>query len=100
MKEIVILGGPNGAGKTTTARVLLPEFFHLNSFLNADDVARYLAPWNVESAALAAGRLLVERMRALVQEGKSFALESTLSGKSYIPMLKDCRANGWRVALY
>jgi predicted ABC-type ATPase len=100
VKEIVILGGPNGAGKTTTARVLLPEFFHLNSFLNADDVARYLAPWNVESAALAAGRLLVERMRALVQEGKSFALESTLSGKSYIPMLKDCRANGWRVALY
>ncbi len=100
MKEIVILGGPNGAGKTTAARVLLPEFFHLNPFLNADDMARDLAPWNVEWAALAAGRLLIERMRDLVREGRSFALESTLSGKSYLPMLKDCRAGGWRVALY
>jgi predicted ABC-type ATPase len=100
MKEIVLIGGPNGAGKTTTARVLLPEFFHLYPFLNADDIARDLAPWNVESAALAAGRVLIERMRVLVRGGESFALESTLSGKSFIPILKDCRANGWRVSLY
>ncbi|MGD0732569.1 MAG: AAA family ATPase [Terracidiphilus sp.] len=100
MKEIVILGGPNGAGKTTAARVLLPEFFRLYPFLNADDIARDLAPENVESAALAAGRLLIERMRALVREGESFALESTLSGKSYLPLLKGCRDNGWRIGLY
>jgi predicted ABC-type ATPase len=100
MKEIVLLGGPNGAGKTTTARVLLPEFFHLHPFLNADDIARDLAPWDVESAALAAGRVLIERMQALVRDGESFALESTLSGKSYVPLLKDCKTNGWRVTLY
>ena len=100
MNEIVILGGPNGAGKTTAARVLLREFFHLHPFLNADDIARNLSPNNVESAALAAGRLLIERMRTLVRDGESFALESTLSGKSYIPLLRDCRANGWRVSLY
>ena len=100
MKEIVLIGGPNGAGKTTTARVLLPEFFHLHPFLNADDIARDLAPWDVESAALSAGRILIERMHSLVRNGESFALESTLSGKSYIPLLKDCRANGWSIALY
>jgi predicted ABC-type ATPase len=38
VKEIVILGGPNGAGKTTAARVLLPEFFDLHPFLNADEL--------------------------------------------------------------
>lgn len=67
----MILGGPNGAGKTTAARVLLPEFMELYRFLNADDIARALAPWDVESAAMAAGRLLIERMRALVREGGS-----------------------------
>lgn len=56
-KEIIILGGPNGAGKTTTARILLPEFFELHPFLNADDIARDLAPWDVESAAMKAGRI-------------------------------------------
>ena len=96
----MILGGPNGAGKTTAARVLLPEFLHLHPFLNADDIARDLAPWDVESVAMAAGRILIERMRALVRDGKSFAIESTLSGKSYIPLLKDCSSNGWRVSLY
>ncbi len=52
MKEIVILGGPNGAGKTTAARVLVPEFFDLHEFLNADDIARELSPDNVDLAAL------------------------------------------------
>jgi len=100
VNDILLIGGPNGAGKTTTARVLLPKFFAQYPFLNADDIARDLAPWDVESAALAAGRILIERMRSMVRDGKSFALESTLSGKSYIPLLKDCSDNGWRVSLY
>ncbi len=99
MKEIVILGGPNGAGKTTAARVLLPDFFRLHEFLNADDIARNLAPWDVESVAFAAGRLLIERMRALVRDGESFALESTLSGKSYLHLLEQCKRSGWRMTL-
>ena len=99
-KDIVVLGGPNGAGKTTAARILLPEFFKLHPFLNADDLARDIAPENVESAAMAAGRLLIERMRTFVREGRSFAMKTTCFGKSYIPMLKDCKANGWRVSLY
>jgi predicted ABC-type ATPase len=100
MKDIVILGGPNGAGKTTAARVLLPEFFDLHPFLNADDFAREISPGNVESAALAAGRILIERMRALAREGKSFAFETTLSGKTLIPLLKACKADQWRISLY
>jgi predicted ABC-type ATPase len=99
MKEIVILGGPNGAGKTTAARVLLPEFFNLHPFLNADEIARRLSPADVEAAAFAAGREMIKKMRALVRDGGSFAFETTCSGKSYIPMLEDCRAMGWRVSL-
>jgi predicted ABC-type ATPase len=100
MKEVVILGGPNGAGKTTAARVLLPKFFSLRPFLNADDIARDLAPGNAESAAFAAGRLLIEHMWTLVHDGQSFALETTCAGRSYIPLLKECKAKGWRVSLF
>ncbi len=99
MKEIVILGGPNGAGKTTAARVLLPEFFEIHEFLNADDIARQISPDNVDLAALAAGRLLIERMRAAVREGQSFALETTCSGKSYLKLLEQCKRDGWRIKM-
>jgi predicted ABC-type ATPase len=99
VKEIVILGGPNGAGKTTAARVLLPDFLELHPYLNADDIAHDLAPWNVESAALAAGRLMIEQMRALVEDGQSFAFETTCSGKSYLRLLQQCKRDGWRITL-
>jgi len=79
---------------------LLPEFFRTYQFLNADEIAREISPENVEAAAFASGRLLVERMRRYVNDGESFALETTCAGKSYIPTLKACRTNGWKVSLY
>lgn len=99
MKEIVIFGGPNGAGKTTVARVLLPEFFGLHEYLNADEIARAISPRNVEIAAFAAGRRMIERMREFVSQGRSFAFETTCAGKSYLPMLERCKREGWRIRL-
>lgn len=99
VKDILLLGGPNGAGKTTASRVLLPEFFTENEFLNADEIARRIAPEAPESAALAAGRELIERMHRLVSEGRSFALETTCSGKSYLRFLSNCKQDGWRIRL-
>lgn len=99
LKEIVIIGGPNGAGKTTAARVLLREFLELHPYLNADEIARELRPEDVDSAAFAAGRKLIEKMRALVAEGQSFALETTCSGKSYLRLLESCKQDGWRITL-
>jgi predicted ABC-type ATPase len=93
LKEIVILGDPNGAGKTTAARILLPTFFGLHPFLNADEIARRLSPGDVENAAFAAGRVMIQEMRALVRNKQSFAFETTCAGKSYIPMLNECRVD-------
>lgn len=99
VKDLVIIGGPNGAGKTTAARVLLTEFLDLHAFLNADDIARTLAPGNVESVALAAGRLMIERMRAHVRDGQSFALETTCASRFYLRLLQQCKRDGWHITL-
>ncbi|HKN22911.1 MAG TPA: AAA family ATPase [Terracidiphilus sp.] len=98
-REILVVGGINGAGKTTAARILQPEFFEKYEFLNADEIARSISPQNVEAAALAAGRVLIARMRESISEGTSFGLETTCSGKSYLRLLNQCKAEGWRVIL-
>jgi predicted ABC-type ATPase len=99
LKEIVILAGPNGAGKTTAARKLLPKFTEIREFLNADEFARRIAPDSVGSAAFAAGRMLLKRMHELVDRNVSFGLETTLSGKSYVRLLKGCKQAGWRITV-
>jgi predicted ABC-type ATPase len=99
-KDIFIIGGPNGAGKTTAARKFLPPILLETAFLNADEIAREIAPHHPESAALAAGRILLDRLRGFVREGSSFALETTCAGKSYISLLRQCSEEGWRIFLY
>jgi predicted ABC-type ATPase len=99
VKDIVILGGPNGAGKTTAARALLPQELDISEFVNADEIARGLSPFNAEGAALAAGRLMLERMRNLVRVGQSFAFETTCSGRNYLNLIRQCKVEDWRVTL-
>ena len=56
-----------------------------------------LSPFNVDSVALKAGRLMLERIDELVLAEKSFAFETTCAGKSHAKWLRRCRAGGWRV---
>jgi len=99
MKDIVILGGPNGAGKTTAAPFVVPRELGIREFVNADEIARGLSPFNAEGAALAAGRLMIDRMRMLVREGQSFAFETTCSGRAHAGWLRACKTDGWRITL-
>jgi len=98
-KDIIILGGPNGAGKTTAAKELLPKELGIREFVNADEIARGLSPFNAAGVAVAAGRVMLKRMRDLVDAGESFAFETTCAGQTHIPLLRRCRADGWRVTL-
>lgn len=98
-KEIFILGGANGAGKTTAARVLLPSKLRANTYINADEIARRIAPRSPESAALAAGRVMLRQIGDLIAAGTSFAFETTCAGRSYVRLLEDCRRDGWKVSL-
>src|SRR5262245_17877790 len=98
-KDVVMIGGPNGAGKTTAATTLLPKELPIREFVNADEIARGLSPFNPEGSALAAGRLMIERINELIGRGESFAFETNCSGRAHVQTLLRCREAGYRLTL-
>ncbi|MDX2145030.1 MAG: hypothetical protein SFV19_16875 [Rhodospirillaceae bacterium] len=99
MTDVVVIAGPNGAGKSTTAARLLPRDLRIFEFVNADEIARGISPYNPDGNAFAAGRVMLARIRELADMGESFAFETTLSGLGYVRYLKQCRAQGYRLTL-
>jgi len=99
MPHLYIIAGPNGAGKTTAAMTLLPEYLHVREFVNADEIARGLSPFNVEGVAMEAGRIMLERLNALLQENKDFAFETTMASKTFVSFIRRAQAKGYKVHL-
>jgi predicted ABC-type ATPase len=98
-KKIVIIAGPNGAGKTTFAREFLPNEAGCPVFVNADLIAAGIAPFQPESVAFRAGRVMLEEISRHVTNGRSFAFETTLSGLTYARMIDDWRKRDYSVKL-
>jgi len=99
MKNLYIITGPNGAGKTTLSYTILPEIFECEDFVNADEIARGLSPFNAEKAAIKAGRLMLERISELLEKGESFAFETTLSTRSYVNLINRAKDKGYEIIL-
>ncbi|GMV89520.1 MAG: hypothetical protein AMXMBFR81_24510 [Chthonomonas sp.] len=99
MSSVVLIAGPNGAGKTTFARHFLKVHPQFGQFVNADIMAQGLSPSSPESAAIAAGRLIISTVDALAEGGESFVLETTLSGGWLDARVEDWRAKGCEIGL-
>lgn len=99
MPNLFIVAGPNGAGKTTYVRRFLPQEMRCREFVNADLIAAGLSPFAAEQAAFEAGRIMLRRLRELAAQQMDFSFETTLSGRSYAPLLKAWRAAGYRIRL-
>jgi predicted ABC-type ATPase len=95
----IIIAGPNGAGKTTFAKSYLVQDADIINFLNADYIATGLSPLKPERAARAAGRILLEELERLTRARESFALESTLSGRTYIDLITKWKKLGYRIEI-
>lgn len=100
MPTLYILAGPNGAGKTTAAYNLLPEVFKTVEFVNADEIARGLSPFNVDSVTFQAGRIMLERLEQLIKEKKSFAFETTLSGIIYLKFIRLAKLLNYEIIFF
>jgi predicted ABC-type ATPase len=97
---IYLIAGCNGAGKTTFAKQFLPHEVKCLNFLNADLIAQGLSPLNTQAAAIKAGRLLLAEFRRFVSRRETFALESTLSGTTYLKLLKSAKRQGFQIYLH
>ncbi len=96
---MIVFAGPNGAGKTTHAEHIL-RALGINTFVNADFIAKGLSGRQVETVAFEAGRIMLRRLRQLADEGQDFGFESTLASRSFAPFLAGLRAQGYRVSIY
>jgi predicted ABC-type ATPase len=100
MPTLILIAGPNGAGKTTFAKEFLPHEAACMKFLNADEIARGLSPLDPTASAVHAGRLLLGEFKKLVSRGQSFALESTISGHTYIRQFREAKEQGYTIELH
>lgn len=98
--RVAIVAGINGAGKTTASVSILRNMLQMPTFVNADAIARGLNGFNVESVALSAGRIMLERLHELAAAREDFSFETTMAGKSYARWLESLRATGYYVYLY
>lgn len=98
-KNLYIISGCNGAGKTTASYTVLPEILNCKEFVNADEIARGLSPFNAGSVAIEAGKLMLLRIEELLSRNKTFSLETTLATRSYMNLVKRAQQQGYRVCL-
>lgn len=96
---IYIISGCNGAGKTTASYTILPEILNCKEFVNADNIAAGLSPFQPEKVAFEAGRIMLERIEYLLEANETFAIETTLATKIYKNKLLNAIENGYNVKL-
>ena len=97
--HVLVFAGPNGAGKTTAATPFLPSI-GATEFVNADVIARGLSLFRPESMAMQAGRVMLERLRQLAEQRRTFAFETTLASRSFATWIGGLRAGGYAFYLF
>jgi predicted ABC-type ATPase len=98
-KRLYIIGGCNGAGKTTASFNILPDILNCREYVNADEIARGISPFQPEKVAVEAGRIMLQRIDELLIQGEDFAFETTLSSRSFIGTIANARELGYSITL-
>ncbi|SDD01124.1 Predicted ABC-type ATPase [Algoriphagus faecimaris] len=97
MKKLYIIAGCNGAGKTTASYTILPEILDCKEFVNADEIAKGISPFQPEKAGIEAGRYMLKRIKKLLESGENFAFETTLSTRSYVQFVERAKELNYQV---
>jgi predicted ABC-type ATPase len=98
-KTMYIIAGCNGAGKTTASFTILPTILNCKEFVNADEIARGISPFQPEKVGIESGRIMLNRINELLEENQSFAFETTLASKIYRNKIRVAQAKGFNVTL-
>ena len=98
-KNLYIIAGCNGAGKTTASFTILPEILDCKEFVNADEIAKGLSPFQPEKVSFEAGRIMLRRINELLESNENFAFETTLATKSYKSKVGEAKSKNYNVTL-
>lgn len=88
-KYLYIIAGCNGAGKTTASYTVLPEILECKEFVNADEIARGLSPFNPDGMAVAAGRLMLQRIENLLVAKGGHNIPEQIIRRRYVSGIKN-----------
>ena len=99
MSNLFIIAGCNGAGKTTASYTILPAMLNCKEFVNADEIAKGLSPFQPETVSFQAGRIMLQRIEELLNSGVDFAFETTLTTLSYQKTIQHAKEKGYTVTL-
>ena len=99
MPRLFIISGCNGSGKTTASYAVLPELLDCSEFVNSDEFAKSLSPFNPEKASVAASRYMLLKMRHLLSRKEDFAIETTLATRFLLKMIKEAQKEGYFVTI-
>lgn len=99
LPTLFIIAGCNGAGKTTASFTVLPELLNIKEFVNADEIARGLSPFQPESVSIEAGKIMLNRINELIKQNQDFAFETTLASRSFVQLCKSAQQKGYQVCL-
>jgi len=98
-KNLYIISGCNGAGKTTASFTILPEILDCKEFVNADEIAKGLSPFQPEKVAFESGRIMLHRINELFQQEENFAFETTLATRSYKNKIIEAKNKNYNTIL-
>lgn len=98
-KKLYIISGCNGAGKTTASFNILPDLLNCKEFVNADEIARGLSPFQPEKVSVEAGRLMLNRIDELINANQDFSFETTLSTRSFVRTIENAKTHGYYITL-
>jgi len=99
MPKLYIISGCNGAGKTTASYALLPEMLDCSEFVNSDEFAKSLSPFDPSKASIHASRLMLMKIRYLLKRQQDFAVETTLATRTLLKTAKMAQEAGYTITL-
>ena len=99
MPRLYIISGCNGAGKTTASYTMLPEMLDCSEFVNSDEFAKGLSPFQPEKASIQAGRYMIAKTRYLLKKRCDFGIETTLATRTILKTVKMAQEAGYTVTL-
>lgn len=99
MPRMYIISGCNGSGKTTASYALLPELLDCREFVNSDEFAKSLSPFDPSAASVSASRFMLQKIMYMLKREQDFCIETTLATRSLLNIIKQAKSQKYTVTL-